>query len=193
MDNTIKRSAYHESGHAVMGFFVGYNINRIEVASTGDGVTEIDYAEDLLLCTALLNLSEPEIINSLPSQTKQNIPVTADKLIYVLTGGPIAEALFIQGFDFVGQLEIELSGPDLIRCESIDSFLAHYLPEHPINSLEGMLKKASEILKLNIFKRTIDSLADNLLQSGDLKLNKNRIESIITCTGFKAYIDSFVK
>jgi hypothetical protein len=188
MNIDVIHSAYHEFGHTIMGYFVDYAVNKVEVYESGDGLSYFDYKEDLPICSALMNLNNPILFQMLSNSQKNKSINVATKLFHMLLGGPSSEALSKVGFDFVGRLEVEASGPDLKRCESIEFFLRNNLGSTEFEDIQKTLSNVTTLLKTPLFSSTIKALVDRLCLSSAYKLNKTEIESVLIETGFLNYI-----
>jgi ATP-dependent Zn protease len=53
VEELYKIGAYHEAGHAVLGFYSGFEVKSISliIADPGSGITRFDYGIDNLLIT----------------------------------------------------------------------------------------------------------------------------------------------
>jgi hypothetical protein len=100
--NNIQLCSYHESGHTVMAYFVGWEIDSIKIKFQDDlvlnGVTKYNYGEDEYFVDYLMNFEANEdIYNKFNSQQKKYCLTVAEKRIYTLLGGPSAEKEFLWG------------------------------------------------------------------------------------------------
>jgi hypothetical protein len=187
-------AAYHESGHIVFAYFVGFGCTGISLdyGEAGDAWTKMDYGEDTLLATAILNYDQhPEIFDGLPSSMTPSSPGLAHRLCSMICGGPITEAFFTHGIEFKGDLGVEMGGPDLQRVRSIDLFLAHLLQaSHRADYVQYILMNVATLTQMDEFWNAIEQLTKAILAEPKKTLTKAQIEDVLNQCGFMTFLEA---
>lgn len=200
-DNNLKmeskqeeQNAYHESGHIIMAYLSGFKCENVTLLQDGSGnaFTRFDYGNPNLnlLIAAIVNFNEDsEIYNSLSPNLKSQTQLAALKMGGTLLGGSVAEHLFKSGSDFKGELEMEISGPDLTRVLSIDSLLSSLNPKtHNPNYIAKELEKIALLFQQENVWNSIETLSKEILLSPTKILSQKQIEKSLSETGFLEYI-----
>ena len=116
-------SAFHEAGHAVIGFYMGFEIDYIVLfeSDPGSGLTKFDYGEDVLVIAGILNSKkEPSFFNSVPSEIRARTLQVTTKICCTLIAGSVAEAIHKQGIEYNGELEIGFADPDAVGIDACE-------------------------------------------------------------------------
>jgi hypothetical protein len=189
--DNFKRTAYHESGHIVIAYLVGYTCDyaKLLIDTEGDGQTSINYGEDLLLIAGITNcMDEPDIFNELPNPVKKQSPGIARRIATILVAGSAAEAVFLNEV-VREEVALELSGEDLRRIVNVEYLLKQIIKEHPDDYTHQRLTEVvtwmREIEEIN---EAVNKMALQLLERTEL--SKAEIEKTLNDTGFIAYRDS---
>lgn len=187
-----KRAAFHESGHIVCAYFVQWAASDVKLTITNgrtqNAVTTYNFLEDIRIVQVLEN---PNSLSSLTEDEKERFQGVLINRCVSLLGGPIAEALFLNGVDFIGKIEIDIRGPDSIRSFNLERLNFNIFKER--NLVQNQLKDVTNILKMPIFWDSISKLADNILSAKGYQINQSKIEEILNETGLINYINKLHK
>jgi len=184
----IEIAAYHEAGHAVVGFYFGFTVMEIILSPSdpGAGITVFNYGSETLLMTAILSVGvDPSIFNSLPTIEKHNAPQAIIKMTHTLLGGSISEAILKYGSGFIGGMEIPVNDSDGERIEILDALHRHIDKSLPAKYVQESLLGLTEILRTCTFWNVIEAVATALVNSNDKKLTGNEIAEIFAHLKFK--------
>ncbi len=180
--------AFHEAGHAVIGYYMGFQIDNIILLESypGSGCTKFNYGNDTLIIAGILNAKkDPSIFNSLPRDSRARTPQATAKICCTLVAGGVAEAIHKQGIEFEGDLEIGFADPDaegIEACEYVMSIVENSRSESYVNE---MVKNMTAIIRSKENWEVINSLAEALLSSINKTLLKSEIEAIFIKHNFK--------
>lgn len=173
--------AFHESGHAVIGYYMGFQIDEIILLESdpGSGRTKFNYGSDSLVIAGILNAKkDPSFFNSLPKESRSRTPQATTKICCTLIAGGIAEAIHKQGIEFKGNLEIGFADPDaegIDACEYVMTIIDETRSE---NYTKEMVTNMTSIIRSNEKWEVINSLAEALLDSANKTLIKTETEAI---------------
>ncbi|MBS1536953.1 MAG: hypothetical protein JST20_04320 [Bacteroidetes bacterium] len=180
--------AFHESGHAVIGYYMGFQIDDIILLETdpGSGRTKFDYGADGLVIAGILNAKkDPSFFNSLPKESRSRTPQATTKICCTLIAGGVAEAIHKQGIEFEGSLAIGFADPDaegINACEYVMSIIDKPRSENYVNE---MVKNMTAIIRSKENWEVISSLAEALMSSANKTLLKSEIVAIFIKHNFK--------
>jgi len=180
--------AFHESGHAIIGYYMGYQIDDIKllIEEPGTGWTKINYGEDTLIITGILNAIEvPDFFNSLSQEIRSRTPEVTTKLCCILVAGAIAEAIHKEGIEYKGVLKIGFADPDdkgINACEYVMTIIDK---PNSAQYVTGLINAITSILRSNENWQVLKSLAQSLLNSTNKTLLKKEIEAIFETHNFK--------
>ncbi len=182
------QTAYHEAGHIIFTYLTGYSCDGCELLGNGDGKTSSEYGKDLLLITGIINSQEqPEIFNNLDKNIKAQFPVVAHRIMTIYLAGSVVESAFLNNGIVNGNMEVEISGPDLIRANNIQYLLLQLKKEnHDSNYIQKTMTDLFTMISLDEIWKPISELAKKLIEKG--KLNKQEIEDVLNQSGFLEYI-----
>jgi hypothetical protein len=192
--NQEEQNAYHESGHILMAYLSGFKCENVTLLQDGSGnaFTRFDYGNPKLnlLIAAIVNFNEDsEMYNSLSPNLKSETKLAALKMGGTLLGGSVAEHLFKSGSDFKGELEMEISGPDLTRVLSIYSLLLSLnLQTHNPNYIAKELEKIALFFQQENIWNSIEALSKKILSSPTKSLSQEQIEKSLSETGYLEFI-----
>lgn len=190
-DKLFEQGAYHESGHIIMAYLVGFISEQVTLLQDdpGSGFTRFNYGQDNFLITSILNAqNDGAFFNSLPPQTKARSPQAAFKISNTLLGGPVTEALHKFGVDFQGNLEIDMRGPDLISVTNIDYFLSHIDQQHRTDFIQHSLSQVINIIRTDQFWSAVKHLVETIMNSPNKSLTQIQIEDSLRQSGYLTYI-----
>jgi hypothetical protein len=188
-----RQAAYHESGHIIMAYLCGYKCDEVALllSAPGNGFSKIDYGDRryLVLIASMQNyIQNPDFYNEIDSNLKKISPQIAIKACGTLMGGPVSEALYLNGVDFEGNLEIEMSGPDLTSVSNIDSFLYENTSNHNENFINMKLLEVTRLLKDKNFWNAVVNLSEAIINSPNMLLNRTEIEESLNESGYLEFI-----
>jgi hypothetical protein len=145
------------------------------------------------LITAITNCQEhPEIFNELPANIKLNSPSVAFKASQILLAGSIAESIHLNNGIVDGEMEVEISGPDLIRVQNIDHLLCSILKNHPLDFVQENMRNIMMTFSIPEIWNSISVLAESILSKDGMKLTRQEIEDILTDTGYFEHIKNYM-
>ena len=176
----FEQGAYHESGHIVMAYKLGYTADSVTMVKEdpGSGFTKFDYGKDLFLIATVTHIQEdPSIFNSWPSSERSRSFQVALNSLNLNIAGPVAEALHGAGFDFEGDLTVIPSGPDLKNINSLDHFFSRMSANYTPDLVNSSMRQIIRYFKQDLCSRAIKHLAESILLSDSLSLRKDEIES----------------
>ena len=180
--------AFHESGHAVIGYYMGFQIDKIILSESdpGSGCTKFNYGDDSLVITGILNAKkEGAFFNSLPKESRARTLQATTKICCTLVAGSIAEAIHKQGFEFEGELEIGFADPDAEGIEACEYIMTIIDNVRSGNYLNEIITNITVIMRSKKNWEVINSLADLLLSSANKTLSKTEIEALFQKHNFK--------
>ena len=183
MSEVLKSAAFHEAGHVVMAYFTGYSCDEMMIEKNGNGMTKMNYGEDHLLITALLNpYSFPPFLKSLPEEQLINVPVIAKRTCSILISGSLSESIFKTKSKNNGQLQVDLTGPDLTKAEQIAS-IAEF-------DLDQEMQQLYHVLSANESWTAIKRIAHSVINNSSNELSRIEIEETLNQCGYINYINS---
>jgi hypothetical protein len=180
--------AFHESGHAVIGYYMGFLIDDIILfeSDPGSGRTKFNYGADSLVIAGILNAKkDPSFFNSLSKENRSRTPQATTKICCTLIAGGVAEAIHKQGIEFKGNLEIGFADPDaegIDACEYVMNIIDKTRSENYVNE---MVVNMTAIIRTTEIWEVINSVASELLSSENKTLYKSEIEAIFLKHNFK--------
>lgn len=193
VEELYKIGDYHEAGHAVLGFYSGFEVQSISliIADPGSGITRFDYGIDNLLITGILNAKkDPAFFNSLSQPVRARTPQTCLKICNTLIAGPVAEAINKFGIDYTGNMEVGIKDPDAEGIEAADYVLSIIDKNHSKEYIQETIISITEILRSEQFWKVVISLADKVLNSNAKTLTQQEIEAIFERHNFTQYAKS---
>jgi hypothetical protein len=193
-EKRFEQTAFHESGHIVMTYFAGYTCDKVELLTNepGNGKTTMNYENDLLLITAITNVkTNPDIFNRLPRELKSQSLVVSNRISTILLAGSIAESIYLNSGQENGNMEVEISGPDLIRVDNVHSFLSQIKADHNPQFLQDSMQNVTLTMSIPEFWKAVQSLAEALIKKSNKKLDKTEIETTLQTSGFLEYVKNF--
>jgi hypothetical protein len=180
--------AFHESGHAVIGYYMGFEIDDIILLESdpGSGRTKFNYGADSLVIAGILNAKkDPSFFNSLPKESRSRTSQATTKICCTLIAGGVAEAIHKQGIEFKGNLEIGFADPDadgIDACKYVMTIIDKTRSEKYIHE---MVTNMTSIICSKENWDVINSLAEALLATANKTLMKSEIEAIFVKHDFK--------
>jgi hypothetical protein len=190
VEELYKIGAYHEAGHAVLGFYSGFEVKSISliIADPGSGITKFDYGTDNLLIAGILNAKkDPAFFNSLSQPVRARTPQTCLKICNTLIAGPVAEAINKFGIDYIGNMEVGIKDPDAGGIEAADYVLSIIDKNHSKAYIQEAIISITDILRSEQFWKVVISLADKLRNSNTKTLTQQEIEAIFEKHNFTQY------
>lgn len=194
MEIQLQRSAYHEAGHILIGYLMGYKCDRVQlnVDAEGNANSLFNYDPDLYLITALTNyISNPGIFDGLDKAIKNRSINVGNRILHVLLAGSVSETLFLNDFKTGEYVELEIFGPDLLRSQEVHAFLTQWKKDHDANYVQTILSEQFQFYLISEFIDTLHKLAEEILAQKDYTLNRDQIEATLKQTNYLAYIEQF--
>ena len=150
IDKIVELAAYHESEHIALAYFYGYSCDSVEliISDPGNAKTKLNYNGDLLLITSITNCkTDSSFFNSLDKSLKARSPQVADCHATVLLAGSVAEATILNDSKVDGNMEVEISFPDLEKVDNIHFFLSNIDKAHDPNYIKTKLMQTLSLMK----------------------------------------------
>lgn len=175
-------AAVHEAGHVVAAYLVNFSCEGVQVADNGNGQLKINYGNLKQVASVMMSMNIcPEFRDFLRQQNKDMLSDLANQLCVVLVAGGAAECICSNGRDFCGLAQVELTGPDLIRAETISKFF-------DIN-LNQTIKDVYEFLKVDVVWTTVTALKEAILMSPNNCLGSSDINSVLRSNGYMSFLE----
>ena len=192
-DKNFERTAYHESGHIVITYLSGYTCDSVELLTfePGTGKTTMNYQDDLMLVASITNATtDPDFFNGLTNDVKRQSPGVAHRITSILLAGSASECAYLNGGKVNGNMEVEISGPDLIRVDNVHFFLSQIKPDHDQNYIQDNLQIVLMMMSIPEVWKAVESLAKALMTKTNKRLDKAEIESMLTTSGYLNYVST---
>lgn len=179
--NEFERVAYHESAHALFGYFNGYTVDFIKLnkETPGLAVTKFNFYTDYPI---IHFLKYPEDFHSqfnvLEDDKKGLLLKVAYAIIEITLAGSCSE-YYYQTKIKNNNYACIVDGPDLEDINRIKNTLTNLKIAFSDNIDEDIFNSVYDKMSITRNWITIDSLAKNLLQKEDLFLNKLEIEKVL--------------
>lgn len=192
-ERIINITAYHEAGHTLMAYFVGWSVNNIEIVFNGSivdhGVTRYSHGTDTRYVSLIAEKQND--FNTLTIEEKIECAQAGQKRIFSIMGGPIAEKIFINGGVNKG-FYIDFSDntvPDSRIINQFDYFLRACDNQHDHDFVTKGLNQVATLFSQSVFWNPIERIAKVLSKTH--YIDGNRIEEILDDTGFTVYMEKF--
>jgi hypothetical protein len=190
-NDNFEIAAYHESGHITIAYFSGYSCDSVELLESdpGSGRTMMNYGRDRILIASLLNIKEdPNFFNELDGTTKAEGPAAAQRMTTILLVGSAAEAIYKNGGMVNGNMEVEVSGPDLNSVDNLHYFLSQIDRAHSPNFVDEQLHFILQMLSHPKIWSAIECLAQEILRSPNKTLKESDIHMVLKNNGFFEFL-----
>jgi hypothetical protein len=190
-EKNFEIAAYHESGHVVFTYLSGYSCEWIELSQVepGSGVNRADYGDDVLLVAGIKNsITNPSLFNELEDSKKSKGLTVARKISKILLAGSAAQFKYLKNANAENNLEIFVSGDDLLRMDNIEFFLSQIQTNPSPDYTQNTLTEVLNIISHPKIWSTIEMLSRGILISPDKQMNKMQIEKILNDSGFTDFI-----
>jgi len=175
-------AAVHEAGHVIAAYLVNFSCESVKVADNGNGQLIIDYGNLKQVAIVMMSMNIcPEFRDFLHHQNKETLSDLANQLCVVLVAGGVAECVCNNGRDFCGLAQVELSGPDLIRAETISEFFN-------IN-LSQTIKDVYEFIKVDVVWKTVTALKEAILSSPNNYLDASDIYNVLQINDYLSFLE----
>ena len=187
----FERTVYHESGHIVITYLSGYTCDSVELLTSepGTGKTTMNFQDDLMLVASITNAkTDPDIFNGLTNDVKRQSPGVSHRITTILLAGSAAECTYLNGGKVNGNMEVEISGPDLIRVDNVYFFLSQIKTDHDPNYILDNLQNVLAMMSIPEVWLAVESLAKALMTKRNRRLDKTEIETILRTSGYLNYI-----
>jgi hypothetical protein len=188
-------NAYHESGHIHLAYLSGFQCENVTLLQDGsqNAFAKFHYGDKAIssLIVAITHFKEdPEMYYMLPYDLKLQTELAAAKITGTLLAGSVAEHLYKSGSDYVGELKMEISGPDLARVSSVHELLNSLDPQnHNLDYIAWEFKKIAGFFQQEMVWNSIDKLAKAILSSTSKSLSQSQIERSLHESGYMNFIN----
>jgi hypothetical protein len=186
----IIKTAHHEAGHIIFTYSFFYYCDSVEIMPSGDGMTRMNYGEDLFPIAAMTHfVTDNSLFAGLPLASKRRCAALAVPLSLILLGGPIAQAMYEKNMIGDAHMEVEVSGKDLERVTEIDAFLTTFYPgNHSKTFIQDILSHTMSLAK-NIpeYRAAIEKVAEKIIATPNHRLFRHEIEAVLNECGFIEY------
>ena len=178
--NEVAYIAYHEAGHVVADYYVGWQVGEIYIISIlgnyGGVSARLDEHDKR---THLLDISLDEY-KSLSSSVKHDLISVLLDMAFVLIAGQSAENIYtnkplssLEDFTHYGS---QNNKTDVVKLQVIESQLRNYL-NYELD-FQTMISKCNELIKGNW--EVVKALAEALLSSEGLGIDQAQIELLVS-------------
>jgi hypothetical protein len=186
--NEVIKAAYHEASHVIFAYFVGYTCDSIQLDEEGNGYAKLKYGIDTSVVEVFLkNPSDPSAllhwVNNLSTNTKAYASNVAEKVCLILISGAVAEFVLEHSPNVSGELNIEVSGPDLVSANILSQCFQFDLNKKILTILE--------FLKVPEFWNAVKLLANVITESGKGAITNEVIEVNLEHSGFLKLIKKY--
>jgi len=190
-------TAFHEAGHVCISKFAGFDVDSVTIDSVhpGNGKTNVNYNDSLDIVNALFELDySSNSFNSLTDEKKSKVIPTTHKLIDSLLGGPIGEARYIALRDNRDSANVIVEHSDFMMTNTIVCSLANLAPHYKQTLNRNLIYKKvehlNEIMTLDEFWKSINEVAEKILNSKKYTLSKLEIDETLKECKFWEFINS---
>jgi hypothetical protein len=191
MNYKLELSAFHEMGHVIMAYLMGFQVNNVKLYENGEGSTSINYGLDSDVCKAILLLPDTSEMNSLFQNNRPNIVLTIRRFFYMLCAGIASEALYHGEKDTDGKLVAEADRTDLSdvqRGEELLVFMFNRYPkDFPRSYFDDTMSEVGTMLNITAFSQAITLLVGKATRSKDYKIDNSQIEEILDACGYLGF------
>lgn len=175
-------TAYHESARVVFAYLSGYTCDSIELPEQGANTkTKLNAGSDVPIVQAVLS---GKAMSMSPAQLPHGIEV-AKKLMSIYCAGTCAEIFFENGAKIPAELEMNISGQDLVTIEKIQTFLkkssADHADDFPSQTIISVFRK----LKDTEVWKAIELLAAKVSEQENKALTRFYIEDTLLMAGMR--------
>jgi len=183
IEKAIDFGAFYESAKVFTAYTLGYTCESIKLSESDytQGSSKIISPNDLDFIQAIFS-GKPQAI--IFEQTDKAIEV-AHKLMKIHTAGTCALAVLNSKENNEAQSEIELLGKDARYVGVLQLFLKQHATDYKEQYVESILQQQYNHLSENSVWKSVTFLAQAILKSEDISLNRFYIEDALMASGFK--------
>jgi len=149
MDENIKIASFHEAGHGIMSYIVGWTISTIELQ-----------VENNILVNAVTNYDF--------GNNFENSHINLNRRVFCLVGGPISEA-FYRGEKYIN---LDILGQDGI---TIDNLLNGLSPQEKESKIQEALNTTATLLNIENSKTASQEISEILIENRILSADEFHI------------------
>lgn len=168
MNDALVTACFHEAGHAIAAFYLGYSCDHIKVDDKGNGAAIIDYGGDEDTAIAIIYNRPPEEFH-IPDPEKEC--TIALKVCRILISGIISEYILEHFRGNEPEIKILYNGPDFAKVNHISKKYGFNL-EHEIHAMH-------ELLRTEELWSAIKMLVYHLICKRTVQLNQYEIASVL--------------
>lgn len=180
MENENILTAYHESGRVVFAYLNGYSCNSMELPGTGNNASsKLNAGKDIQMVQGILNGNA----SALSADNIEQAKPVAEKLMTIYCAGTCAKIFYENNLQVPAELQMDISGSDLVNIEKIQAFLKKTTVDHPDHFPSQTIVSIFKKLKDDQTWKAIELLATKVLEQEDYKLSRFYIEDTLMHAG----------
>ncbi len=167
MTDLLILACFHEAGHAVSAYNLGYSCEKIVIDDVGDGSAIINYHDDEDIAIAVLYDRPVEQFIPVDAEKERGI---AKKVFRILISGMIAEYILTHRAQNETNIVLELNGTDFLKA-------GHIAEKYNLN-LQDEINFAYDELRLAKNWQVVRMLVYSLISRTPLQLNSYEISAV---------------
>ena len=116
MNDLLITACFHEAGHTVTAYNLGYSCDKISVDDAGNGLAIINYAEDEEVAISILYDKPLDEFNHMNRDEAREI---AKKVCKILISGLVSEYILAHSSSPQTQITVKQTGTDFLKVKYI--------------------------------------------------------------------------
>ena len=176
LNDGFANMAFHEAGHAVAAYRVGFACSKITINPDGSGAALIDYRDDTALAISILyNLPLDTVVADAEQRTVALVP----KICFILLAGLMSEHILNSGKEHAELASLPHEGTDWLKVSDIGRRFHLDLGKTIDQLYKILIEENSQTL--------IKTIVYHLIDKQKPVLSGYEIDSIVHFSGFKEF------